>query len=187
MATDDFSRSRLDQMIDLRHPLAVPASRMPWALIEASLAPVFTHRDRKGWLSEGADMFGPTLAVAGAGISNAGRSPWQVQVSDPDAADLAETAPGNRAVDRPHQGRPPHGSMLAQGRRRRRASCGAVRGRLKHPLAAAGHRQDGPGGQILGPGRDGAVCQCHLMHRPQAANPPGRLTATRANHATNAS
>jgi IS5 family transposase len=73
MATEDFFRARLDQMIDLRHPLAVLASRMPWPQIEASLAPVFAHRDRKGRLSEGADMFGPTLAVAGAGISNAGR------------------------------------------------------------------------------------------------------------------
>ena len=73
MATDDFFRARLDQMIDLRHPLAVLASRMPWSQIEASLAPVFAHRDRKGRLSEGADMFGPTMAVAGAGISNAGR------------------------------------------------------------------------------------------------------------------
>ena len=73
MATDDFFRARLDQMIDLRHPLAVLASRMPWPQIESSLAPVFVHRDRKGRLSEGADMFGPTLAVDGAGISNAGR------------------------------------------------------------------------------------------------------------------
>lgn len=73
MATDDFFRARLDQMIDLRHPLAVLASRMPWPQIEASLASVFAHRDRKGRLSEGADMFGPALTVAGAGISNAGR------------------------------------------------------------------------------------------------------------------
>ncbi len=28
-ATDDFSSSRIDHMIDLRHPLAVLASRMP--------------------------------------------------------------------------------------------------------------------------------------------------------------
>jgi IS5 family transposase len=27
--TDDFFRNRLDQMIDLRHPLAVLANRMP--------------------------------------------------------------------------------------------------------------------------------------------------------------
>ena len=37
-STDDFFRSRLDHMIDLRHPLAVLASRMPWQEIEASLA-----------------------------------------------------------------------------------------------------------------------------------------------------
>jgi len=73
MATDDFFRARLDQMIDLRHALAVLATRMPWAQIEASLAPVFAHRDRKGRLVEGADLFGPSLVVAGGGVSNAGR------------------------------------------------------------------------------------------------------------------
>ena len=36
--TDDFFRNRLYQMIDLRHPLAVLANRMPWQEIEASLA-----------------------------------------------------------------------------------------------------------------------------------------------------
>ena len=39
-ATEDFFRLRLDQMIDLRQPLAVLASRMPWQQIEAS---VFSH------------------------------------------------------------------------------------------------------------------------------------------------
>lgn len=32
--TDDFFRSRLDQMIDLKHPLAVLAQKMPWSQIE---------------------------------------------------------------------------------------------------------------------------------------------------------
>jgi IS5 family transposase len=41
----DFFRSRLDAMIDLRHPLAV---RMPWASIEAALAPMFERRVREG-------------------------------------------------------------------------------------------------------------------------------------------
>lgn len=36
--TEDFFRDRLDQLIDLRHPLAVLVSRMPWQEIEASLA-----------------------------------------------------------------------------------------------------------------------------------------------------
>ena len=35
--TADFFRSRLDHMIELRHPLAVLASRMPWQEIEASI------------------------------------------------------------------------------------------------------------------------------------------------------
>jgi IS5 family transposase len=67
MATDDFFRSRLDMMIDLRHPLAVLATRMPWELIERSLAPLLAHKDRAGRPVEGADLFGPTLAVAGPG------------------------------------------------------------------------------------------------------------------------
>jgi IS5 family transposase len=48
MATTDFFRARLDAMIDLRHPLAVLATRMPWSRIESNLAPVFAHRDRAG-------------------------------------------------------------------------------------------------------------------------------------------
>ena len=60
-------------MIDMRHPLAVLATRMPWQEIEAALAPVLAHKGRAGRNIEGADLFGPTLAVAGAGVSNAGR------------------------------------------------------------------------------------------------------------------
>jgi transposase, IS5 family len=73
MATDDFFRSRLEAMIDPRHPLAVLATRMPWAEIEAALAPVFQHKDRSGKLQEGADMFGPTAELVGAGVSARGR------------------------------------------------------------------------------------------------------------------
>ena len=73
MATDDVFRAQLDQMIDLRHPLAILASRMPWLDIEAALAPAFAQRDRTGRVVEGADMFGPTMTVASAGVSNAGR------------------------------------------------------------------------------------------------------------------
>ena len=73
MATDDFFRARLDQMIDLRHPLAVLAKRMPWAQIEAALAPALARKDRSGNLAEGLDLFGPTLQPVGAGVSAAGR------------------------------------------------------------------------------------------------------------------
>jgi IS5 family transposase len=60
-------------MIDLRHPLAVLAGRMPWNEIEAALAPAFARRDRAGRVEEEADLFGTTAQLAGAGLSNAGR------------------------------------------------------------------------------------------------------------------
>jgi IS5 family transposase len=73
MSTSDFFRARLDAMIDLRHPLAVLATRLPWAQIEANLAPVFAHRNRAGKVVEGFDLFGPTQALSGGGVSPAGR------------------------------------------------------------------------------------------------------------------
>ena len=73
MATDDFFRSRLDQMIDLRHPLAVLAQRMPWSQIEAALAPALAHKNRAGTLVGDVDLFGPSAQLVGAGVSAAGR------------------------------------------------------------------------------------------------------------------
>ena len=73
--TDDFFRNRLDQMIDLRHPLAVLFNRMPLQEIEASLALRWARQVKAGKKIEDLDLFGPVLAVAGdgGGISNAGR------------------------------------------------------------------------------------------------------------------
>jgi transposase, IS5 family len=73
MATDDFFHARLDSMIDMRHPLAVLATRMPWAEIEASLAPALAHKDRAGKVVDGADLFGATAELVGAGVSARGR------------------------------------------------------------------------------------------------------------------
>ena len=73
MATDDFFRSRLDQMIDLRHPLVVLSGRMPWVQIEAVLAPAFVRKNRQGQAMAGCDLFGTTLEIAGGGMSAAGR------------------------------------------------------------------------------------------------------------------
>ena len=60
-------------MINLSDPLAVLATRLPWGRIEAALMPTFARQDRAGLASTEVDLFGPTLAVAGAGRSNAGR------------------------------------------------------------------------------------------------------------------
>jgi IS5 family transposase len=57
-ATDDFFRSRIDHMIDLRHPLAVLASRMPWQEIEARVAQVFSRKGRAGVAMPDLDLFG---------------------------------------------------------------------------------------------------------------------------------
>ena len=72
-STDDFFRSRLDHMIDLRHPLAVLASRMPWQEIEASLAHRFARQVKVGKKIDDIDLFGATVSLSGAGVSNAGR------------------------------------------------------------------------------------------------------------------
>ncbi len=73
MATDDFFRARLDGTIDMRHPLVVLATRMPWAEIEATLTPAFARQDRAGRVVEDADLFGPATQLVGAGVNNAGR------------------------------------------------------------------------------------------------------------------
>ena len=71
--TDDFFRTHLDPKIDLRHPMAVLANRMPWQEIEASLAQRWARQVKAGKKIEDLDLFGPVSAVAGGGVSNAGR------------------------------------------------------------------------------------------------------------------
>jgi IS5 family transposase len=71
-ATDDFFRSRIDHMIDLRHPLAVLASRMPWQEIEARVAQVFSRKGRAGVAMPDLDLFGEQVQRASV-PSNAGR------------------------------------------------------------------------------------------------------------------
>jgi len=73
MQTSDFFRSRIDAMINLGDPLAVLAKRMPWDLIEATLAAKFEREDRAGRRVDGADLFGPSAQVVGAGVGIGGR------------------------------------------------------------------------------------------------------------------
>ena len=73
MYTPDFFRSRIDAMINPNDPLAVLATRLPWAQIEALLAPKFEHLNRAGDILESSDLLGPAQVVVGAGKSAAGR------------------------------------------------------------------------------------------------------------------
>ena len=81
-ATDDFFRSRIDHMIDLRHPLAVLASRMPWQEIEARVAQVFSRKGRAGAALPELDLFGEQVQRV-AVASNAGRPrvPLRIMIS----------------------------------------------------------------------------------------------------------
>ena len=78
--TVDFFRARLEAMrgwpraIDMRHPLAVLASRLPWSPLEAELAPIWRRQSRDGVLPEGEDWFGSGGVRVAAGVSHAGRS-----------------------------------------------------------------------------------------------------------------
>lgn len=62
-ATEDFFRSRIDHMIDLRHPLAVLTSHMPWQQIEASVAHSFSRKARSGQAMPDLNLFGETPAA----------------------------------------------------------------------------------------------------------------------------
>jgi len=73
MQTSDFFRSRIDAMINLGDPLAVLARRMPWELIESTLATKFEREDRAGQSLDGADLFGATAQVVSAGVGIGGR------------------------------------------------------------------------------------------------------------------
>jgi IS5 family transposase len=78
-STDDFFRSRLGQTINLRHPLAVLSSRVPWQEIESSLA----RAAKAGKQIEDIDLFSATVSLSGGGISKAGRPrlPLRLMVS----------------------------------------------------------------------------------------------------------
>jgi len=73
MATDDFFRARLDAMIDLKHPLAVLSTRLPWAAIEAAVAPKLGRQTLPAKRIRGEDLLGAYDVEFGGGVSPAGR------------------------------------------------------------------------------------------------------------------
>src|SRR5690606_16202430 len=87
---------------------------------------------------------GPDVPWCGCGQPGPGdHSPGPAHVADQAAARLGEAQAGDRAGDWPHEGRLPDGALLAAGVAGRRAACGAVCGRLQHPVAAAGDHASG--------------------------------------------
>lgn len=80
MSTPDFFRSRLDAMVDPRHPLVVLARRLDWERIEAQIGPLFAHGERKRVVS-GADLFGPVSATVGVHPGGRPRLAFRLMVS----------------------------------------------------------------------------------------------------------
>ncbi|WP_233574805.1 IS5 family transposase [Pusillimonas sp. NJUB218] len=81
-ATDDFFRARIDQMIDLRHPQAVLASRMSWQEIEAAVAHRLVRKAHDGVAMPDLDLFGEKVQRQ-VSRSNAGRPrvPLRIMIS----------------------------------------------------------------------------------------------------------
>ena len=72
--TDDFFRSRLDGMIDPRHPLAVLGDKLPWPKLEASIAPIFSPQPRPVVQTDtGVDFAGEFVKSKGGDVNNKGR------------------------------------------------------------------------------------------------------------------
>ena len=82
MSMPDFFRSRLDQMIDLRHPLAVLSTRLPWASIEAAVAPKLAHPAK------------PTKRLIGEDLAGA----FDGRISPPRPPETAHPPDGQLAV-----------------------------------------------------------------------------------------
>jgi transposase, IS5 family len=71
--TADFFRARLDEMVDIKHPLVVLSKRLPWGAIEQALAPHFARKARPGLKIAAPDLLGEHEVEFGAGVSPAGR------------------------------------------------------------------------------------------------------------------
>lgn len=185
LATDDFFRARLDQMSDLRRPLAVLASRTPWSRIEASLAPVLAHRDGQGPLIEGADLFGPRWAVAGAAVSKAACAGGRMHRQGQGPPALRVRCEGQSRCHTPS--RPDGGRAQLPGQSVRRSHLGCA-DRADQPTAAFprreadhGHRGPGPsgGGQGAGtrrsdPPRQGQIAHAEAKEGCDGAKPSSR-------------
>ena len=73
MGQEDFFRARLEHMIDLKHPLAVLAQRLPWVQIESTLAPLFEHKAQPVQSEPVQDLLGEHEMRTGGQVSAAGR------------------------------------------------------------------------------------------------------------------
>ena len=103
MSTPDFFRSRLDGMVDSRHPLVVLTGRLPWAQIEQVLAPHFVRKAAPAGAEVAQDMLGEQQVEFGGGVSSAGRPCLPIRLPD-GGGDQGHQARGTGASDRGQHG-----------------------------------------------------------------------------------
>ena len=69
-------------MIDLKHPLAVLATRLPRVAIEAAVAPKLAHQTRPSKRVRADDLLNTHEMEFGGGVSPAGRPPLPIRLMD---------------------------------------------------------------------------------------------------------
>lgn len=79
-STPDFFRSRIDAMVDQKHPLFILASRMPWATLEAALRAAKVSKVKTPTTELRDDLFGCSEQTKPRGNANAGRPPLSVRL-----------------------------------------------------------------------------------------------------------
>jgi len=79
-STPDFFRSRIDAMVDQKHPLFILASRMPWAQLETKLRAAKTPAEKPERSEIRDDLFGESTQTKREGNANAGRPALSVRL-----------------------------------------------------------------------------------------------------------
>ncbi len=79
-STPDFFRSRIDAMVDQKHPLFILASRMPWAQLEATLRAAKVSQVKTPTTELRDDLFGCSEQTKHRTNTNAGRPALSVRL-----------------------------------------------------------------------------------------------------------
>ena len=186
MATDDFFRARLDSMIDLRHPLAVLAGRLPWSAVEAALSAKFAHQELTT-KSEGIDgLFGAETVEFGGGRAGRPRLPIRLMagllypknsfnLSDEELGLITHKS-GLMVGARSFIGNPYDGHTLAEQLEQVRNLCQDIGVQPKTVVVDLGYRgvdEHNPGVQIIHRGKFKSLTtlQRRWLKRRQAIEP----------------
>lgn len=78
--TPDFFRSRIDAMVDQKHPLFILAGRMPWTRLDATLRAAKPRVEKVAQTALRDDLFGASAQVKRTGNAGAGRPALSIRL-----------------------------------------------------------------------------------------------------------